>query len=421
MVRHNADNSKKYYEAIAKRRNQTITKITLVGDDPRVWLRCGRCGHKFDLSLIAFRRIRAIERLDPPDLEKEALYPFSCRPCFKAYRGTYIAPSPFYKGEASFEEECLDGPGRHSPEARAWREAVYRKDRGCCFLTKSRENPAAHHLYSWARYPDKRFLVSNGIIIAEHIHELFHGEYGSHTTPADFEKFCREEYGVFEFPWSTWSGVDDASLLVTTTETKSERTAKKAFALGLKIIDGAYVNQKSVITLYCPLHKNKEKVTLQNFWLASFHIKCCPGVKQPLQRDQKARVLAREQQIKDKAERLGHVILDGKFEKDKSPYKMYCPIHKEEMVVGHLKYMRASHGIDCCKYSAQRKMEERAEALGHVILRGTHESTLSLFDLLCSRHGPDAGKGIRHRSYMRAKNGLPCCRDLPPLINLPIN
>ena len=60
---------------------------------------------------------------------------------------------------------------RESPQYWAWSNAVKRRDGWCifCHSTKSLE---AHHIYSFASFPDLRFDLTNGITLCQKCHKL---------------------------------------------------------------------------------------------------------------------------------------------------------------------------------------------------------------------------------------------------------
>lgn len=77
-----------------------------------------------------------------------------------------------YRWNADREALLANVVGRTSHEYEAWRKAVWERDNFKCQLS----NPAckgklnAHHIKPWARYPDLRFAVSNGITLCHKHH-----------------------------------------------------------------------------------------------------------------------------------------------------------------------------------------------------------------------------------------------------------
>lgn len=65
---------------------------------------------------------------------------------------------------------------RYSDEYKAWRKAVYQRDNYTCQHCGSQRGGTlcAHHIQSWADYPELRFDVSNGITLCNDCHALQH-------------------------------------------------------------------------------------------------------------------------------------------------------------------------------------------------------------------------------------------------------
>lgn len=65
----------------------------------------------------------------------------------------------------------------HSPEYKAWRVAVYKRDKFTCqwpnCTMKNKLN--AHHIKNWAEFPGLRFEVDNGITLCKHHHDSIKG------------------------------------------------------------------------------------------------------------------------------------------------------------------------------------------------------------------------------------------------------
>lgn len=67
-------------------------------------------------------------------------------------------------------------------EYKAWRQSVYVRDCFTCqnCLFDNSGNLIAHHLDSYADYPDKRLDIDNGITLCNICHDDFHKKYGKH-------------------------------------------------------------------------------------------------------------------------------------------------------------------------------------------------------------------------------------------------
>lgn len=71
------------------------------------------------------------------------------------------------------------GSERRSPYAykyRIWRNAVLHRDRFTCQSCGSKENLHGHHIKSWAKYPNFRFDISNGLTLCERCHYSAHSK-----------------------------------------------------------------------------------------------------------------------------------------------------------------------------------------------------------------------------------------------------
>lgn len=75
------------------------------------------------------------------------------------------------------EHEPTSREIRESPEYRAWVSSVKKRDVWCIFC-HSTENLEAHHIYSFASFPELRFDVTNGITLCQKCHKLT-PNYGS--------------------------------------------------------------------------------------------------------------------------------------------------------------------------------------------------------------------------------------------------
>jgi 5-methylcytosine-specific restriction endonuclease McrA len=69
-------------------------------------------------------------------------------------------------------EETRSENQRGSPEYRAWRIAVLKRDGFRCVWCKSEKNLEAHHIYSFASFPELRFEVKNGLTLCRDCHLL---------------------------------------------------------------------------------------------------------------------------------------------------------------------------------------------------------------------------------------------------------
>ena len=67
---------------------------------------------------------------------------------------------------------------RRSIEAHLWREAVFARDNWTCQKCKKRGGKlCSHHIQNFAKYPELRFAIDNGIILCKKCHQEFHKRY----------------------------------------------------------------------------------------------------------------------------------------------------------------------------------------------------------------------------------------------------
>ena len=79
--------------------------------------------------------------------------------------------------ESAASGEPTNDEIRKSPEYRAWRDTIYKRDKWCIFC-HSLKDLEAHHLYSFAGFPELRFTESNAILLCRKCHQLT-PNYGS--------------------------------------------------------------------------------------------------------------------------------------------------------------------------------------------------------------------------------------------------
>ena len=65
--------------------------------------------------------------------------------------------------------------GRNSVEAHQWRKAVFSRDNYTCMICGTRGvRLNAHHIKQWAKFPELRYAVYNGITLCELCHKAIH-------------------------------------------------------------------------------------------------------------------------------------------------------------------------------------------------------------------------------------------------------
>ena len=84
---------------------------------------------------------------------------------------------------------------RNSLETISWRKAVFKRDNYICQKTKVCGGYLhAHHLKSFAEYPELRFDIDNGITLSKKAHNEFHKKYGfKNNTREQLEEFLQTQ------------------------------------------------------------------------------------------------------------------------------------------------------------------------------------------------------------------------------------
>jgi len=97
--------------------------------------------------------------------------------------------NPKWRGGTSTENERVRG----CVEYEIWRNAVLVKDNFTCQKTGIRGgNLVVHHIQNFAKYPELRFAIDNGITLSEKSHNEFHKIYGrENSTIEQLNKFLK--------------------------------------------------------------------------------------------------------------------------------------------------------------------------------------------------------------------------------------
>lgn len=93
--------------------------------------------------------------------------------------------SPLWKGGIK-----VDNDRRKSYEAVQWRSDVFQRDNWTCQTCGARGNLQAHHIKSWAKYPEFRYELDNGVTLCIPCHKLT-DNYGRKK-----EKACQKPGGL---------------------------------------------------------------------------------------------------------------------------------------------------------------------------------------------------------------------------------
>jgi len=63
---------------------------------------------------------------------------------------------------------------RTSGEVNAWRLAVFHRDHYKCRICEETKDIQAHHINSWAAFPEDRFVLENGLTLCAPCHKQYH-------------------------------------------------------------------------------------------------------------------------------------------------------------------------------------------------------------------------------------------------------
>jgi hypothetical protein len=88
---------------------------------------------------------------------------------------------------------------RHSRDKKykEWRTTVFKRDNYACWICeKGGKKLQAHHLYSWSRYKELRYIVNNGLTLCIFCHKTY-TEYGfSAIRECKHIKFIKKKYKI---------------------------------------------------------------------------------------------------------------------------------------------------------------------------------------------------------------------------------
>ena len=105
----------------------------------------------------------------------------------KAKEGNVGEKAPNWKGGIT----PINAKIRGSIEYRLWREAVFARDNWTCQKTGEKGTYLqVHHIKPFAKFPELRTAIENGITLSRKAHKEFHGKYGRrNNTREQLEEF----------------------------------------------------------------------------------------------------------------------------------------------------------------------------------------------------------------------------------------
>jgi 5-methylcytosine-specific restriction endonuclease McrA len=76
-----------------------------------------------------------------------------------------------------------------------WRRSILQRDKYACKKCKSGvlKELQIHHILPWAKYPDLRLEVSNGITFCKTCHKNFHHRFGNNCNVEQLELFLNTD------------------------------------------------------------------------------------------------------------------------------------------------------------------------------------------------------------------------------------
>lgn len=162
---------------------------------------------------------------------------------------------------------------------------MLQKDNFCCFVTgeKNKDLLTCHHLNSWDIHIDGTYGISNGITVTKTIHQAFHKEYGAgKNTKEQFEKFLREKYNIFIYPWQKDNHEPTLSVEEVEARRASQQERQKREFLDLiekkehtllSANEGFYTYSK--VEIYCPRHETVNHTIVKKYKYCKTGLRCC--------------------------------------------------------------------------------------------------------------------------------------------------
>lgn len=96
------------------------------------------------------------------------------------------AKSHLYNSELTDEHRIKT---RNIVALRLWKKEILKRDNFLCQICNTKIRITAHHLNSWAKYPEQRFEIDNGITLCFSHHKEFHDSIGGSRHPCTKKQF----------------------------------------------------------------------------------------------------------------------------------------------------------------------------------------------------------------------------------------
>lgn len=175
----------------------------------------------------------------------------------------------------------------------AWIQGISQKWNFCCALTGiSTGQLEAHHLNGWDSFPEQRYDLSNGVLLAKSVHALFHKIYGrGKNNRLQFDHFVETYYKDVECQWNLQklnleNHQPDLKLenILENQKTYKEKAFQDFLNLtekrGHQYVSGIYKNIHSEVLIYCPQHDRSHSTTFFNYKRSKTGCRCCASKRQ---------------------------------------------------------------------------------------------------------------------------------------------
>lgn len=191
-------------EIIAKARNHNLVCMkNYKGVKSKIKLYCNTCNNNFETSVASYKNSR---KTGCPYCKKKVISELhtdkkvskitrkklsdSATGRVGSLKGVFGKAHPAFKGTPNRD---FNNP---STDYYIWREAIKKRCNRTCVLSGSKKDLVAHHLYSWNLYPDKRYDITNGVLLTKELHKKFHNKYGYGNNTLEQFNLFRQEYNM---------------------------------------------------------------------------------------------------------------------------------------------------------------------------------------------------------------------------------